>query len=48
MKKSTNDKIKKTIAKAAGKSLYTVADVFSGMLCGGRWYEPKMPEKLKK
>ena len=40
--------IKKAVAKATEKALVLLAEVFSTMPCSGRWYEPRMPAKLKK
>lgn len=40
--------VKKVIVKAAEKSFVTMADLFSTIMCRGRGYEPKVPEKLKK
>lgn len=48
MTKSTNKKIKDVAVKATSKSLYSLAELFAGITCMGRCYEPKMPEKLKK
>lgn len=48
MKNKTKQTVKQTVAKAAGKSFTTIADVFATLPCFGPWYEPKMPEKLKK
>lgn len=47
MKKSKTN-LKSVVVKASAKSLYTLADIFSSVMCHGRWYEPKMPEKLRK
>lgn len=48
MKKENVNTAKKAVAMAAGKSLTKIADVFAVLPCIGPWYEPKMPEKLKK
>lgn len=34
--------------RIAEKVITKIADLYSGFICQGRWYEPKMPEKLKK
>lgn len=34
--------------KLVEKTVLKVADFYAGIMCNGRWYEPKMPEKLKK
>jgi len=39
---------KKTIAKTTGKAFVKLAELFSTISCATRWYEPKMPAKLKK
>ena len=39
---------KKIVVRSTEKSLITIADIFAGLPCGGPWYEPKVPQKLKK
>lgn len=39
---------KKVMVKVTEKAVGKLANFYSGMMCFGRWYEPKMPEKLKK
>lgn len=48
MKNVINGKIKKVVAKVASKSFVRIADIFVALPCCGPWYEPKVPEKLKK
>lgn len=40
--------MKEATIKVTSKSLYSIAELFAGMTCIGRCYEPRMPEKLKK
>ena len=47
MKIKKNDTKKKAV-KATEKAMMFIGDLYSGMPCFGRWYEPKMPAKLKK
>lgn len=47
MKKKANG-IKKSVVRAASKSLMTIADIFSILPCDGPWYEVKVPKKLQK
>lgn len=46
--KKANAKIQKKAAKATGKFLMDISDLFTGITCSGNWYEPKMPSSLKK
>ena len=48
MKKMNESNVKKAITKITEKSLLKVADAFSALACQGPWYEPKVPQKLKK
>lgn len=43
-----NQKTQKTCAKLSAKFLDTLSPVFFDVLCGGTWYEPKMPQRPKK
>ena len=48
MKKMNDSNVKKAITKITENSLFKVADAFSALAWPGPWYEPKMPQKLKK
>lgn len=48
MKKKNTETAKQLIAKVAGKSFVAIAGIFATLPCIGPWYEPKLPEKLKK
>ena len=48
LQKNKNSKIEKKAAKATGKFLMDISDIFSGITCSGNWHEPKMPKSLKK
>lgn len=48
MKKTMSQVVKQAVARAAGKSFSTLADIFAALPCRGPWYEPKVPEKLRK
>lgn len=34
--------------KLAEKATVKIAEIYSGFICLGRWYEPKIPKKLQK
>lgn len=48
MRKRSDFKIKKAMAMLMANVLCCTALAFSNILCMGNWWEPKMPEKLKK
>lgn len=40
--------VKKSVVKAAEKTVFVLAETFANSLCGGKIYEPKVPKKLQK
>ncbi|MDO5548428.1 MAG: cyclic lactone autoinducer peptide [Eubacteriales bacterium] len=48
MNTKKNSEVKKNCAKVSAKYLDDLSNIFSGVLCMGNWYEPKMPKELKK
>lgn len=46
-----SDRVKKAIKSAtivvSSIALFAMANLFAGVTCGGRAFEPKMPEKLR-
>ncbi len=41
-------KLKKKVAIFMANVLCSIALIFSSILCMGNWWEPKMPQQLKK
>lgn len=48
MNKTKMTVLKQQFAAATGKLIETAAGFFVTMPCRGDWYEPKVPEKLRK
>ena len=48
MKNGVGFRVKRSIAMLMANILCCAALAFSSILCMGNWWEPKMPQELKK